>query len=59
MIRFNDDEVCGLLRAVTWYRDMITGSDEIWDRYDYLISKLQKYGEDITDEQGLICRVDK
>jgi len=59
MIRFNDNELCGMINAITWYRDMVTGSDEIWDRYDHLIDKLQKYGEDVTDEQGLTCDVNK
>ena len=48
MIQFNEDEVCQLLRATQYYRDMATGSDEIWDRYNDLMVKLLSYGEDAS-----------
>ena len=51
MIQFNEDEVCQLLRAVQWYRDMATGSDEVWDRYNGLMCKLYQYGEEASPEQ--------
>ncbi len=51
MIQFNEDEVCQLLKATQWYRDMVTGSDEIWDRYNNLIVKLHQYGEEASPEE--------
>ena len=51
MIQFNEDEVCQLIRATQWYRDMVTGSDEIWDRYNDLMTKLYAYGEETSPEQ--------
>ena len=51
MIRFKEEEVCQLINAVRWYRDYVTGNDEIWDRYDHLVGKLYKYGEETSPEQ--------
>ena len=51
MIQFNEDEVCRLLRATQYYRDMATGSDEIWDRYNSLMLKLMSYGEEASPDQ--------
>ena len=51
MIQFNEDEVCQLIKAVQWYRDMQTGSDEIWDRYNGLICKLYSYGEEVSPKE--------
>ena len=48
MIQFKEDEVCQLMRSVTYYRDNVTGSDEIWDRYNDLIKKLSAYGEEAS-----------
>ena len=48
MIQFNEDEVCRLKRALTYYRDHVTSNDEIWDRYDILIEKLCAYGEEVS-----------
>ena len=48
MIQFKEEEVCRLMRCVTYYRDNITGSDEIWDRYDDLVKKLSAYGEEAS-----------
>ena len=48
MIQFKEDEVCKLVRALTHYRDMVTGSDEIWDRYNALIIKVYAYGEEAS-----------
>ena len=50
MIRFNEDEVCSLINAIQHYRDYVTGSDEIWDRYNGLLCKLYAYGEDASPE---------
>ena len=50
MIQFNEDEVCQLIKAVQWYRDMVTGSDETWDRYNDVLTKLHSYGEDASPE---------
>ena len=36
------------MRSVTYYRDHVTGSDEIWDRYNDLIKKLSAYGEEAS-----------
>ena len=47
MIQFNQDEVCKLIKAVTYYRDIVTGSDEIWDRYNDVAIKLHNYGEEV------------
>ena len=51
MIQFNEDEVCQLIRATQWYRDMVTGSDEHWDRYNDLLVKLHAYGEEASPEK--------
>ena len=51
MIQFNEDEVCQMLKAVQWYRDMVTGSDEIWDRYNGLMIKLHQYGEEASPKE--------
>ena len=48
MIQFNEDEVCRILRAVTYYRDEVTGNDYMWDRFDDLASKVLKYGEEAS-----------
>ena len=48
MIQFKEDEVCKLVRAITYYRDKVTGSDEIWDRYDALLTKIYAYGEEAS-----------
>ena len=56
MIRFNENEVCQMMRAITWYRDMITGSDYTWDQYDYLFNKVKNYGEEVTQEDQLSCQ---
>jgi len=51
MIQFKEDEVCRLMRAVTHYRDTITGCDETWDRYNDLVKKIYCYGEDASPTQ--------
>ena len=48
MIQFKEDEVCKLVRALTHYRDYVTGSDEIWDRYNAIITKMYAYGEEAS-----------
>ena len=48
MIQFNEDEVCRILRAVTYYRDEVTGNEYMWDRYDELVNKVTQYGEDAS-----------
>ena len=53
-MRFNQDEVCQIIKAVTYYRDRVTGSAFMWDEYDQLIDKLNYYGEEVTDED-LTC----
>ena len=47
-IQFKEEEVCQIIRALTHYRDRVTGSDEIWDRYDGLVDKMTKYGEEVS-----------
>ena len=54
MIQFNEDEVCRLNRALTYYRDYVTGSEEIQERYDILIKKLRAYGEEASPA-AVIC----
>ena len=51
MIQFKEDEVCRLMRSVTYYRDNVTGSSDMWDRYDDLIAKLCAYGEEASPNQ--------
>lgn len=36
------------MRSVTYYRDHVTGSDDMWDRYDELVKKLSAYGEEAS-----------
>ena len=50
MIQFNEAEVCRLIKAVQWYRDMVTGSDYMWDEYNDVMTKLYKYGEEASPE---------
>ena len=59
MIQFNQDEVCKLIKAVTYYRDIVTGSDEIWDRYNDVAIKLHNYGEEVETSDRLSCSTDK
>ena len=51
MIQFREDEVCRLVRALQYYRDNVTGSDEMWDRYNSLLVKLYAYGEDVSPKK--------
>ena len=51
MIQFNEDEVCKLIRSVQWYRDMVTSSDEMWDRYNDVLIKLHSYGEEVSPQE--------
>lgn len=48
MIQFKEEEVCQLMRSVTYYRDNVTGNDDMWDRYNDLIKKLGAYGEEAS-----------
>ena len=48
MIQFREDEVCQLIRAIAYYRDYVTDSDDIWDDYNNLAIKLHRYGEDVS-----------
>lgn len=48
MIQFKEDEVCQILKALVHYRDQETGHDDIWDRYDRLVTKMTKYGEEVS-----------
>ena len=50
-IQFKEEEVCQMVRALTYYRDKVTGHDDIWDRYDALISKVYAYGEETSPSQ--------
>ena len=58
MIQFNEDEVCRLIKAVQWYRDMVTGSDYMWDEYNTVLTKLHSYGEEASPEP-VDCPTDK
>ena len=48
MIQFNEDEVCRMVRAITYYRDQVSGSDYMWDQYNDVITKLYAYGEEAS-----------
>ena len=48
MIQFKEDEVCRMIRSITYYRDQVSGSDHMWDQYNDLIIKLYKYGEEVS-----------
>ena len=48
MIQFKEDEVCRMIRSITYYRDQVTGNDYMWDQYNDLIIKLYKYGEEVS-----------
>lgn len=41
-MRFNEDDIIRLIRAVEYYKDC-TGSEWIWDEYDDLSKKLKVY----------------
>ena len=51
MIQFNEDEVCRMVRAITYYRNQVTSSDYMWDKYNDLIDKLQSYGEEVSPDK--------
>ena len=55
MIQFREVEVCRMVRAITWYRDQVSGSDDMWDDYDDLIRKIYQYGEEMTPEPYIVC----
>lgn len=57
-MQFNQNDVCKMLKAITYYRDQVTGSDYMWDEYDSLIRKVYNYGEEVT-ETKLVCPTDK
>ena len=48
MIQFKEDEVCSMVRALTYYRDQVTGNEYMWDKYNELVIKLYAYGEDVS-----------
>ncbi len=48
MIQFNENEVCQMLKALTHYRDEVTGHDDIWEIYNHLVNKMDKYGEEVS-----------
>ena len=48
MIQFREEEVCQMVRAISYYRDQVTGSDYMWDQYNDLVTKLYQYGEDVS-----------
>jgi hypothetical protein len=50
MIQFKEDEVCRMIRSITYYRDQVTGNDYMWDQYNDLIMKLYKYGEEASPD---------
>ena len=50
MIQFNEDEVCRMVRAITYYRDQVTSHDLMWDKYNDIISKLYAYGEEASPD---------
>ena len=58
MIQFNENDVCKLIKAVTWYRDMQTGTDYMWDEYNTVLTKLIQYGEDASPKP-VDCPTDK
>ena len=51
MIQFRDEEVCSMVRALTYYRDQVTGNEYMWDLYNDLIVKLYAYGEEVDEEK--------
>ena len=55
MIQFNEDEVCRMVRAITYYRDQVTSHDLMWDKYNDLITKLYAYGEEATPQPFVVC----
>ena len=55
MIQFKEDEVCRMVRAITYYRDQVTGNEYMWDKYDELVSKLYAYGEEATPQPYVVC----
>ena len=50
MIQFKEDEVCQMVKALTYYRDQVTGNEYMWDLYNDLIVKLYQYGEEASPE---------
>ena len=57
MIQFKEDEVCRMIRSITYYRDQVTGNDYMWDQYNDLITKLYKYGEEASPNP-VVCDAD-
>ena len=54
MIRFNEADVCRLIKACECYKDQ-SGSDYMWDVYDELQTKLHAYGNEVTITENLSC----
>jgi hypothetical protein len=50
MIQFKEDEVCRMIRSITYYRDQVSGNDYMWDQYNDLIDKLYQYGEETSPD---------
>ena len=48
MIQFNEDEVCQMVRAITYYRNNVTSHECMWDKYNDLVDKLYAYGEEAS-----------
>ena len=48
MIQFKEDEVCRMIRSITYYRDQVTGNDYMWDQYNERIVNLYQYGEEVS-----------
>jgi len=57
MIQFKEEEVCRLIKAVQHYRDMVTGSDYMWDKYNDVMIKLYQYGEEASPKE-LDCELE-
>ena len=58
MIQFKEVEVCRMVRAISYYRDQVAGSEYMVDEYDNLIKKLYQYGEEMTPEPYIVCETD-
>ena len=47
-----------MVRAISYYRDQVAGSEYMVDQYDDLIRKLYQYGEEMTPEPYIVCETD-
>lgn len=52
MMRFNEDDICRMIRACEFYKDH-TGSEYMWEQYNTLVTKLKTYQEQYSTNENV------